>query len=51
MFGGEALGWMAGTLIWMPGACRANVSPLWEVAMWDSVSPPKVPPTPSPSSP
>ena len=28
MFGGKALGWMAGTLIWMPGALgarRANV--------------------------
>ena len=26
MFGGKALGWMAGTLIWMPGALRASVS-------------------------
>ena len=26
MFGGKALGWMAGTLIWMPGARRASVS-------------------------
>ena len=25
MFGGTALGWMAGTLIWMPSTRRANV--------------------------
>ena len=24
MFGGKALGWMAGTLIWMPGARRVR---------------------------
>ena len=24
MFGGKALGWMAGTLIWMPGTLRAR---------------------------
>ena len=28
MFGGKALGWMAGTLIWMPGAPgRAGCAP------------------------
>ena len=24
MFGGKALGWMAGTLMWMPGARRVR---------------------------
>ena len=26
MCGGKALGWMVGTLIWMPGARQANIS-------------------------